>query len=96
MAVKAWNYKIIDVNDGSTTVSSIGVIVQGVYVNTATTNTLALNNGDDEVVVIPTSTAAGTVIQLAGEEGILFDENLVAIAGGGGAGLISVFYKDQL
>ena len=93
--ITAWKYKIVEVGNGPITISTVGVIVHGAYINVAlTTASITLHNGEDHVITVPKQIAAGSDISVAGDQGVLFDTNLVAISDGAGAGNITVFYRD--
>ncbi len=91
----AWRAKTIDVSNGPVTVSTVGVIVRGVYVNVTINASIAFHNGDLPLITIPAATAAGEAYCFAGEVGVLFDTNLVVVPDGAATGNVTVMFKDQ-
>ena len=88
--------KKIDLSDDVTTVLSTSAIVKGIYVNTVmSAHACNISNGSTALLVIPASTAAGTVIDFAGEPGVLFDTNLIIDPDNAATGDITIFYNDR-
>lgn len=91
-----WTPKAIDLAVDTTTVLSNAAIVKGIYVNTTmSAHTCEIKNGTETLLIIPASSAAGTVIDFAGEKGVLFDINLIVDPDDSGTGNITIFYNDR-
>ena len=91
-----WTPKVLELSDGDATISPVGVVVWGVYVNITMQATIChIRNGATEVFAIPASTSAGTSICFAGGDGVLFDTNLTIEPHGASAGNITVMYRNQ-
>lgn len=92
----AWTPKIIDLATNITTVSSTPVNVKGVYINTVmSAHVTDIKNGSTIILKIPASTAAGTVIDFAGESGVIFDTNLIVDPDDAATGNLTIFYEDR-
>jgi hypothetical protein len=91
-----WKSKAVDLSNGTTTISPVGVKVRGVYINTAmSAHTCTVDNGATVMFTIPASSSAGTVITFAGEEGVIFDTSLVVTPDPAGTGDFTILYGDQ-
>jgi len=91
-----WKPKVIDLTTNITTVSSTPVNVKGVYINTALSAQVCdIKNGSTVILKIPASTVAGTVIDFAGERGVLFDTNLIVDPDDAATGNLTIFYEDR-
>jgi hypothetical protein len=89
-----WHAKAIDLDDDVTTVLSTAAIVKGIYVNTVMSgHPCLIKNGTDTLLVIPATSAAGTVIDFAGEKGVLFDTSVIVDPDNSATGNITVFYN---
>lgn len=91
-----WKYSVVDLSDDSTTISNVGVIVGGVYINTTmSAHTCSINNGATAVFVIPASSTAGTTVTFGFDDGVLFGTSLIVDPDNSGTGSLTIMYKDQ-
>jgi hypothetical protein len=91
-----WTPRVIDLEDDISSVSSKAVIVKGIYVNTVmSAHPCLIKNGTETLLIIPATSAAGTVIDFAGEKGVLFDTNLIVDPDDSATGNITIFYIDR-
>ena len=91
-----WKTGVVNLATDSTTVSTIPVIVKGVYVNTVlSAHACNINNGTSTIFILKASLAAGSVIDFAGEEGVLFDTNLIIDPDNSATGNITILYKEK-
>lgn len=91
-----WESKNVDLAVNTTTILPTAAILKGVYVNTVmSAHTCLIKNGADTLLIIPSSTAAGTVIDFAGEKGVLFDTNLIIDPDDSASGNITIFYSHR-
>lgn len=92
-----WKPKKIDLATDLSTVLSTPAIVRGFYVNTAlSAHACNINNGSDTIFIIPASLAAGTVVDFAGEQGVLFDVNLIIDPNDAASGSITIMYIERV
>ncbi len=92
-----WKPRKIDLATDSTTVLTSPAIVRGFYVNTVlSAHACNINNGSDTVFIIPASLAAGTIVDFAGEQGVLFDVNLVIDPNDSATGSITIMYTERV
>lgn len=85
-------YSVVDTSTDSTTVSSVPVVVFGVFVNTVlSAHTVLLVDGSTTVITLPASLAAGT--NLHWPNGIRFTTSLVVDPDNSSTGNITVLYK---
>lgn len=91
-----WRAKRIDLSAGTITVFPINVDVHGVYVNdTLSPQDCEIKDGADSVFSVPASTAEGTRITFAGEEGVVFDNSLIVAPDPAATGSITVMYRQR-
>ena len=91
-----WKTGVVDLSTAITTVSTLPVIVKGVYVNTVlSADACNINNGTSTIFILKASLAAGSVIDFAGEEGVLFDTNLIIDPDNSASGNITILYKEK-
>ena len=92
-----WKPTKVDLATDLTTVFNSPTIVRGFYVNTVlSAHTVNINNGSDTVFIIPVSLAAGTVVDFAGEQGVLFDVNLIIDPDNSSTGSITILYTERV
>ena len=92
-----WTPKVVDISNNITTVATGAVIVRGYYVNTVlSAHACNINNGATTLFIIPASTTAGTVVEFATDDGIIFDTNLIIDPDDAGTGSITIFYKERV
>ena len=91
-----WKPGVADLSTDSTTLSTTAVEVRGYYVNTAlSAHACNISNGSTVIFIIPASTAAGTLVEFTGIEGVLFDDNLIVDPDNSATGNITVMYRDR-
>src|SRR5262245_41707472 len=84
-------YSVVDVADNSTTVSSAGVILYGIFVNTAlSAHVLPILDGAATVLSLAASAAAGTNLWF--DEGIPFPTSLIVDPNDAGTGSITLVW----
>ena len=84
-------YKVVDVGDNSTTVSSAPALLFGVYVNTVlSAHACPIEDNTTTVVTLPASAAAGTFYPFPG---IRFETSLIVNPNDAGTGNITVAYR---
>lgn len=92
-----WKPKKVDLSIDLSTVLSTPAIVRGFYVNTTlSAHACNINNGSDTVFIIPASLVAGTVVDFAGEQGVLFDVNLIIDPDNAATGSITIMYTERV
>jgi len=92
-----WKPGVVDLSTDTTTVSTTPVLVRGFYVNTTlSAHDCNISNGATTIFIIPASTTAGTIFELPGNEGVLFDTNLIVDPDNSGAGSITVLYQERV
>jgi len=92
-----WKPKKIDLATDLSTVLSTPAIVRGFYVNTTlSAHPCDINNGSDIVFIIPASLVAGTVVDFAGEQGVLFDVNIIIDPDDSATGSITIMYIERV
>lgn len=92
-----WTAKVIDLTVNRITVSTVPVIVKGLYINTTlSAHVCNINNGSETILKVPASYTAGTVIDFAGDEGLLFSTNLIIDPDDSASGSLTIFYKTKV
>lgn len=92
-----WKPTKVDLATNLSTVLSTSAIVRGFYVNTTlSAHTVNINNGSDTIFIIPASLSAGTVVDFAGEQGVLFDVNIVIDPDDSSTGSITIMYNERV
>lgn len=91
-----WKPKVVDLSDNLTTVTTNAVRVKGFYVNTVlSAHTCLIKNGTSTIFIIPASTAAGTLVDFAGEDGVTFSTNVIVDPDDAATGNITILYKES-
>ena len=91
-----WHSTKVDLSDDTTTVLSTSAIVKGIYINTVmSAHACSISNGSNVLLVIPASSAAGLVIDFAGEQGMLFDTSLIVDPDNAATGSLTILYKNR-
>ncbi len=92
-----WTPGVVDLANDITTVATTPVIVRGYVVNTVlSAHACNINNGSTTLFIIPASTAAGTVVEFASNDGVIFDTNLIVDPDNSGTGSITILYKERI
>ena len=92
-----WTPTAVDLATDVTTVSTLPVVVKGVYINTTlSAQACNINNGTTTVFIIEASKAAGSIIDFAGEDGVLFDTSLIVDPDNAATGNLTILYKDRV
>lgn len=87
-----WKYGVVDLTqDTSTTVSDIGAVVRGVYVNEdLSAHPVEIKDGSDTVFIVKASLSAGSFVDLIGT---VFDSSVVVDPDDSATGNITVLYR---
>ena len=92
-----WAPTAVDLATDTTTVSTTPVVVKGVYINTVlSAQPCNINNGSTTIFIIEASKAAGSVIDFAGDDGVLFDTSLIIDPDNAATGNLTILYKDRV
>jgi len=91
-----WKAKVVDLSAGPVTVSSIATKVYGIYVNVAlASGGCDIKNGSTTFFVIPSALTAGDAVVFAGEDGVIFSDNVIA-SPTAVTGSFTILYKDNI
>ena len=92
-----WTPKAIDLTSDISTVSPTSVVVRGYHVNTTLSAHITdINDGATTLFKIPAGSTAGTVVEFASDEGVIFATNLIIDPDNATtAGNITILYKDR-
>ena len=92
-----WTAKVIDLATDISTVSTTPVILRGYHVNTTlSAQPCNINDGANTIFIIPASTAAGTVVEFASDEGVIFITNLIIDPDDAATGNITFLFKERV
>ena len=92
-----WTPQAIDLSDNISTVSPTSVIVRGYYVNTTiSAHVTNIDDGATTIFKIPASLAAGTVVEFASDEGVIFATSLIIDPDDSATGNITILYKERV
>ena len=92
----AWIPTAVDLSNNIVTVKTTPVDVKGIFVNTVmSAHACNINDGATTKFIIPASSAAGTVIDFAGEEGVEFNTNLIVDPDDSATGNITILFKNK-
>lgn len=93
----AWTAKVVDIANNITTVATVSVIVRGYYVNTTlSAHPCNINDGANTIFIIPASTTAGTVVEFATDEGVIFNTNLIVDPDDSGTGNVTILFRERV
>jgi len=91
-----WSAGVVDISNDITTLSSVSVIVRGYYVNTTlSAHACNINDGANTIFIVPASITAGTLVEFAAEDGVIFKTNLIVDPDDSGSGSITVLYRER-
>jgi len=92
-----WTHGVVDLATDITTVAPKSVVVRGFYVNTVlSAHACNISDGSTAVFIIPASTAAGTLVEFAGGDGVTFKTSLIIDPDNAGTGNITIIYRDVI
>jgi len=92
-----WKPNRVDLATDLTTVFGLPAVVRGFYVNTTLSAHICfIKNGSDIVFTIPASLVAGTVVDFAGEQGVLFDDSIIIDPDDAASGSITIMYIERV
>lgn len=92
-----WTPKVIDLATDISTVSTTPVILRGYHINTTlSAHAVNINDGATTIFIIPASSAAGTIVEFASDEGVIFATNLIADPDDAGTGNITFLFKERV
>ncbi|MCH6559110.1 hypothetical protein IH799_02015, partial [candidate division KSB1 bacterium] len=87
---------MIDLSVNITTVANTSVIVRGYHVNTTiSAHVTDINDGATTIFKIPAGLTAGTVVEFASDEGVIFEESLIVDPDDSATGDITILYKER-
>ena len=92
-----WTAGVVDLATNITTVATSSVVVRGYHVNTVlSAHACNINDGADTVFIIPASTAAGTVVEFASDEGVIFKTNFIVDPDDAATGNVTFLFKERV
>tara|TARA_R110000803_G_scaffold5230_6_gene17349 strand:+ start:2911 stop:3204 length:294 start_codon:yes stop_codon:yes gene_type:complete len=92
-----WTPKAIDLATNISTVSPTAVIVRGYHVNTTVSaHVTNINDGATTIFMIPASITAGTSVEFASDEGVIFENSLIIDPDDSATGNITILYKERV
>lgn len=92
----SWTAGVVDIANNITTVATVSVVVRGYYINTTlSAHPCNINDGADTTFIIPASLTAGTVVEFATDEGVIFNTNLIVDPDDAGTGNITILYRER-
>ena len=92
-----WTAGVVNLTDNITTVATSPVIVRGYHVNTTlSAHPCNIKDGANTIFIIPASTTAGTVVEFASDEGVIFSTNLIIDPDDAASGNITLLFKERV
>ncbi len=93
----AWTAKVVDIANNITTVATVSVVVRGYHVNTTlSAHPCNIDDGANTIFIIPASTVAGTLVEFATEDGVIFNTNLIVDPDDAGTGNITILFRERV
>ena len=95
--MSSWKPKIVDLSNGTVTLLTTQSLVKGIYVDSVmSAHSVEIANGSETLLIIPASLAAATVLDFAGEQGVVFDNNVIIKPNGSATGKITIMYQERV
>jgi len=92
----AWNFGVVDLETDISTVTPAAALVKGFYVNTVlSAHAVVIKNGTTAVFTIEANKAAGSLVDFAGTDGVIFDTSVIVDPDNSSTGNITVIYRDR-
>lgn len=92
-----WTAKVIDLATDISTVSPTSVILRGYHINTTmSAHAVNIKDGADTIFIIPASSVAGTVVEFASAEGVIFATSLIIDPNDAANGNITFLFKERV